>query len=101
MPEIHEANVLIGRVPRSFVKPLSRLFRLRPEFDAQTCVGCGVCAKACPAKAITIRDGQARLHPGPCIRCFCCHEVCPKKAVRIRKSLPLRLMARLDAGRKP
>jgi len=100
MPGIHEANVLIGRVPRALVKPLSGLFRLRPEFEAQTCAGCGVCVKGCPAGALSLKNGKASLHLQKCIRCFCCQEICPKKAVRIKKSLPLRLLGTLDSGRK-
>lgn len=96
-PEIHEVNVLIGRMPRPLVKPVSRLFKLRPGFVAQQCVGCGVCAQCCPAGAIIIREKKAQLHLQKCIRCFCCHEVCPQKAVDIKKSLPLKLMAKIDS----
>jgi len=96
MPEVHEANVLIGRVPAGLVKPLSRLFWLRPQFDAQRCAGCGVCVKACPKGAIRVKSGKASLSLSGCIRCFCCSEVCPHRAVRVRKSPMLWLLKRLD-----
>ena len=56
-----------------------------PQIRTDRCVGCGICQKACPGKAITLEGGKARIHTDSCIRCYCCHELCPQKAVALKR----------------
>ena len=62
-----------------------------PQIRPQSCVGCGICKNACPAQAITLRDGKARVAPSKCIHCYCCHELCPHKAVALKRGILSRL----------
>ena len=69
------------------------LFRSRPVPD-RGCVGCGKCAQDCPASAIRIQGGRARIDRRACIRCFCCQEFCPTGAMKAQRSLAARLTGR-------
>jgi formate hydrogenlyase subunit 6/NADH:ubiquinone oxidoreductase subunit I len=69
-----------------YVKPqLSENFRGQPLFDVQLCVGCGLCSKECPSKAIEMVEVDGKKRPqfrlDKCIFCFQCAETCPKKAI--------------------
>ena len=61
-----------------------RILRTRPSLVKSMCVGCGVCKNICPAKAIVIEKGKAKINRKKCIRCFCCQEFCPKSALKVR-----------------
>ncbi len=69
------------------------LFRSRPQVG-RDCVGCGKCAGDCPASAITIHNGRARIDRASCIRCFCCQEFCPVGAMRVQRSPVAKLVGR-------
>ena len=56
-----------------------------PQIRTGRCVGCGICQRSCPGKAITLEGGKAKIHPNSCIRCYCCHELCPRKAVELKR----------------
>jgi Fe-S-cluster-containing hydrogenase component 2 len=59
------------------------------------CIGCAVCQKICPAKAIEIKDKKAVIIRKDCIRCFCCQEFCPKGAMKVSRPI----VAKLAGGR--
>jgi NADH-quinone oxidoreductase subunit I len=71
-----------------FLKPeLSDNFRGQPIFDFDLCIGCGLCSRDCPAKAIEMVpiDGKKRLpqlNLSKCVFCYQCAETCSKKAIK-------------------
>ncbi len=52
----------------------------KPKFIAP-CHGCGICAASCPAKAIEIVDGKAKINLEDCIGCSICQEKCSYKCL--------------------
>ncbi len=69
------------------------VFRSRPA-PGRDCTGCGKCARDCPASAVTIRNGRARIDRKACIRCFCCQEFCPTGAMKVQRSPAAKLVGR-------
>ena len=55
---------------------------IRPD----KCIGCVVCLRACPTKAIRIRDGCAVIQPELCVDCGECLRACPQRAIEPRVS---------------
>jgi iron only hydrogenase large subunit-like protein len=51
------------------------------------CQDCYRCVRVCPVKAISVRDGQARIEDDLCIKCGTCVRECPQHAKTIRSSL--------------
>ena len=64
----------------------------RPVIIKNKCVGCGECARACPRKAITVKNRVAHIDKRSCIKCYCCQELCKIRAVKIHRSLVYKIL---------
>lgn len=47
------------------------------------CKGCGACLEACPAKALTVIEGVARVDAERCVLCGYCAAACPHFLIRV------------------
>lgn len=53
------------------------------KVDADKCIKCGICKKACPAEAAEMKGNIVfpEIKPGFCLVCSACSDACPKKAI--------------------
>ncbi len=59
---------------------VSKVALVRHRVDADTCIACGKCARACPTGTIDPARGYAA-DPAECTLCLDCAAVCPTNAV--------------------
>ena len=95
----------IGKKPLTLQYPYGprrpvRGLRGRPQIDMTECIGCGACARGCPAFAIEMkgkgRDVELRIHLDRCLFCGQCAESCPKEAMQLTTEYELAATERLD-----
>ena len=78
------AHIVDKKCPAGVCKNL-----IQYTIDVDTCIGCGICAKKCPAEAITRTDYTAPGHklasmqidPAKCVKCGACVSTCKFKAI--------------------
>ena len=62
----------------------------KPQIDIEKCRKCGLCAKVCPAKAISMQEYPI-INKDKCIYCYCCHENCPHSVIELKDNIFLKL----------
>jgi uncharacterized protein (DUF362 family)/Pyruvate/2-oxoacid:ferredoxin oxidoreductase delta subunit len=77
--EAEYAYPLLGGMRKSFLQRYFYLTEFR--INAEKCVKCGVCRKACPQGAIS---GEFVISGDLCRNCNICREFCPKGAVDVK-----------------
>ena len=84
-PDTHtEKNGMFTKVLGLLKKPIQRFYTLKPKINKEKCIGCGDCAKSCPANTIKIINKKAEINYKECIKCYCCQELCPVKAITFK-----------------
>jgi NADH-quinone oxidoreductase subunit I len=72
---------------------------LKGEDGQELCIGCGICARGCPAQVIKVTAGKREdnsrypavfeLDLGRCIFCSFCVQSCPKDALKMSHAYEL------------
>lgn len=68
----------------ALVRPMFNAFarRTKPFYATSACNGCELCARACPTKAIEMRQGKPVWVRKHCAQCMACINRCPKTAIQ-------------------
>ncbi len=75
------------KIPQPIINIARKLIKYYPCPDQDNCIRCASCIKACPNKAITLKNDRLVFNYSKCISCFCCQEVCPNAAIKIKKNI--------------
>ncbi|MDD3831354.1 MAG: 4Fe-4S binding protein [Clostridia bacterium] len=51
------------------------------QIKSDECISCGGCQAACPAGAISEKDGKFEINPDICAECGVCADQCPVAAI--------------------
>ncbi|MGE5581289.1 MAG: 4Fe-4S dicluster domain-containing protein [Bacillota bacterium] len=95
-----EVFASLGKPPATVKYPFEKAvvpedFRGRIAFNSQNCIGCKMCMRDCPAKAINIEKVgedkvfKANFSLDHCIYCAQCVDSCPRKALSITPQFEL------------
>jgi formate hydrogenlyase subunit 6/NADH:ubiquinone oxidoreductase subunit I len=90
-PMFKEAFSHFFKKPATCEYPFEKLvpaegFRGKQAFDIRLCIGCGLCSRDCPSKAIEMVEVSGKKRPkfllDRCIFCYQCAESCTRHAIK-------------------
>jgi len=82
---IAQARGAVSRAMTILSKPHLMVGGVVSEVDEDRCVACLTCVRSCPFSVPIINDkGVAYIEPAACQGCGICASACPRKAIRLR-----------------
>ena len=102
--QVEQTQIVIGKIAErtrnkrflfrpesSFVsflfRRVTRMFARRYRF-LDTCSGCSVCYRVCPARAIEMVDQRPKMVAKKCDNCQACLQLCPQHAIKFGRIKP-------------
>ena len=66
-------------------------FRGRIAYNIEECIGCQLCIKVCPSRAIEFvpEVKKVKIYISSCTFCSQCNDICPKKCLSMSKEFEL------------
>ncbi len=66
-------------------------FRGKITYDKESCIGCQMCIKVCPSRAIEFKpeERKIKIFVTRCTFCEMCTEICPTKSLAMSKEFLL------------
>jgi len=94
-----KANVFLSLISPQAKFFFFKFFKKKWVWDRKECDFCGLCAKLCPTKNISVKKEKGKVSfSNNCMFCTRCYNFCPKKAIHyksIKKTKNLRRYTRL------
>jgi heterodisulfide reductase subunit A len=97
---VTQASAAVARAVRLMNPKRLRVEAITAEVVAEDCTSCGICAKVCPFRAITVdtrAKTPARVTVAACSGCGTCAAECPSNAIMMHHFTDGQIEAQIDA----
>ncbi len=92
---ISQARGAVSRAMTILSKPYLMVGGVVSEVDSTRCVACLTCVRSCPFGVPVINDDKvAYIEPAACQGCGICASACPRKAIKLRHYSDVQVMAK-------